>query len=54
VYRNTLGPDLLREMEKQVIMIRQNLKVAWDRQKCYADRKRTCKEFKVGDHVYIR
>jgi hypothetical protein len=25
-----------------------------DRQKSYADRNRTHKEFKVGDHVYIR
>jgi exosome complex RNA-binding protein Rrp4 len=38
----------------EVIRIKQNLKVAQDRQKIYVDRKRTHKEFKVGDHVYIR
>jgi predicted translin family RNA/ssDNA-binding protein len=31
--RITLGPDLLREMEQEVIRIKQNLKVAQDRQK---------------------
>jgi hypothetical protein len=29
----TLGPDMLKEMEQQVIQIKQNLKVAQDRQK---------------------
>jgi hypothetical protein len=41
-------------MEQQVIQIKQNLKVAQDRQKIYAFRKRTPREFKIGDHVYIR
>jgi hypothetical protein len=50
----TLGPELLKEMEQAMIKIRQNLKVAQDRQKSYADSKRTHKEFKVGDHVYLR
>jgi hypothetical protein len=30
------------------------LKVSHDRKKSYADSKRTHKEFKVGDHVYLR
>jgi hypothetical protein len=50
----TLGLDLLREMEQEVVIIRMNLKVAWDRQKKYTDKKRTLKEFKVGDLVSIR
>jgi hypothetical protein len=45
---------MLKEMEEQVIMIRQNLKIAQDRQKSYADMKRTPREFKAGDHVYLR
>jgi hypothetical protein len=49
----TLGPDMLKEMEQQVIQIKQNLKIAQDRQKSYADRNRTPREFKVGDHVYL-
>jgi hypothetical protein len=53
VDRVTIGPDMLKEMEQQVIQIRQNLKIAQDRQKSYADRKRTPREFKAGDHVYL-
>jgi hypothetical protein len=41
-------------MEQAMIKIRKNLKVAQDRKKSYADNKRTHKEFKVGDHVYLR
>jgi hypothetical protein len=40
-------------MEQQVIQIRQNLKIAQDRQKSYADMKRTPRELKLGDHVYL-
>jgi hypothetical protein len=47
-------PDMLKEMEQQVVQIRQNLNISQDRQKSYADRKRTPREFKTGDHVYLR
>jgi hypothetical protein len=50
----SFGPDMLKEMEQQVTQIKQNLKVAQDRQKSYADQKRTPREFKTGDHVYLR
>jgi hypothetical protein len=30
------------------------MKIAQDRQKNYADRKRTPREFKAGDHVYLQ
>jgi hypothetical protein len=52
--RITIGPDMLKEMEEQVIQIKQNLKIAQDRQKSYSDRKRTPKELNIGDHVYPR
>jgi hypothetical protein len=45
---------MLKEMEQQVIQIKQNLKVPRDRQKSYADRKMTPREFKTWDHVYLR
>jgi hypothetical protein len=45
---------MLKEMEQQVTQIKQNLKVAQNRQKSYADQKRTPREFKMGDHVYLR
>jgi hypothetical protein len=54
VDRVTIGPDMLKEMEHQVIQIRKNMKISQDRQKSYADMKRTPREFKEGDHVYLR
>jgi hypothetical protein len=45
---------MLKKMEQQVIQIRYNLKIAQDRQKSYADKKITPREFKAGDHVYLR
>ena len=38
--------------EEQMLKIKQNLSVAQDRQKSYADKGRTHREFKVGDHVF--
>jgi hypothetical protein len=52
--RIAIGSDMLKEMEHQVIQIKQNLKIAQDRHKSYADRKRTPREFKTGDHVYLK
>jgi hypothetical protein len=49
----TLGPEMLKEVEKQVDQIKKNLEVARDRKKSYTDIKRTHKELKVGDHVYL-
>ena len=45
---------MLKEMEQEVVKIRQNLKAAQDRQKSYADKHRMNREFNVGDHVYLR
>jgi hypothetical protein len=49
-----VGPELLKEMEDQMIRIKQNLKAAQDRQKGYANKNRTHREFKVGDHVFLK
>jgi hypothetical protein len=54
VYIITIRPNMLKEMEQQVIQIKQNLKIAQDREKSYTNRKRTPTEFKTGDHVYLR
>jgi ribosomal protein L21E len=54
VDRIMLGPELLKEMELTVKQVQQNLKEAQDRQKSYADLKRTFREFEVGDHVYVK
>jgi hypothetical protein len=52
--RAVVGPELLKEMEDQMIKIKQNLKVAQDRQKSYTNSNRTHGEFKVGDHVFLK
>jgi hypothetical protein len=49
-----VGPELLKEMEDQMLKIKQNLKAAQDRQKSYADKNRIHREFKVGDHVFFK
>jgi hypothetical protein len=48
VNRIYFGPDMLKEMEQQVNQIKQNLKIAQNRQKIYVDQKRTPREFKNG------
>jgi hypothetical protein len=47
-------PDILQEAEKQVRMVRQNLRVAQLRQKSYADHRRRELSFEVGDFVYLK
>jgi hypothetical protein len=49
-----VGPDFLREMEEKMIKIKKNLKAARVRKKKYADKGRTHREFKVGDHVFLK
>ena len=44
---------LLKEMEEQMVKIKHNLKVAQDR-KTYIDKKRTHRDFKVGEHVFLK
>ena len=46
--------EFLKEMEEEVVKIRQNLKAAQDRQKSYVDKNRVNKEFSIGYHVYLR
>jgi hypothetical protein len=49
--RKVFGPNILQEAEKQVRMIRENLRVAQSRQKSYADHRRRELSFEVGDFV---
>jgi hypothetical protein len=48
------GPDVLKDAERQVQIIRENLKVAQSRQKSYADNRRRELAFEVGDFVYLK
>jgi hypothetical protein len=47
--RVIVGPELIQEMEEQVIQIRQRLKEAQDRHKSYVDAHRTDRIYEVGD-----
>jgi hypothetical protein len=49
--RRVFGPDILQEAEKQVRMVRENLRVAQSRQKSYVDHRRRELSFEVGDYV---
>jgi hypothetical protein len=52
--RKVFRPNILQEVEKQVHMVRENLRVAQSRQKSYADHRRRELSFDVGDFVYLK
>jgi hypothetical protein len=47
-------PDILQEVEKQVCMVRENLRVVQSRQKSYADHRTRELSFEVEDFVYLK
>ncbi|GKC65059.1 putative reverse transcriptase domain-containing protein [Tanacetum coccineum] len=46
-----IGPELVQETTDKVVLIKEKLKAARDRQKSYADNRRKPLEFKVGDQM---
>jgi hypothetical protein len=48
------GPEVLKDAEKQVQMVRESLKVAQSQQKSYADKRRRDLSFEIGDFVYLK
>jgi hypothetical protein len=52
--RGVTGPDVLQEAEKQVRMVRENLRIAQSRQKSYTDHRRRELSFEVEDFVYLK
>ena len=52
--RVIVGPEMLKDMEEQVVKIRHNLKIAQDKHKSYADKSRNLREFQVGEHVFLK
>jgi hypothetical protein len=48
------GPKILREAEKQVPIVRENLQLAQSRQKSYANHRRRKLSFRVGDFEYLK
>ncbi|GKD69186.1 reverse transcriptase domain-containing protein, partial [Tanacetum coccineum] len=49
-----IGPEMVQETMDKVVVIRDRLKAARDRQKSYADNRRKPLEFQVGDHVMLK
>ncbi|GJY32410.1 putative reverse transcriptase domain-containing protein [Tanacetum coccineum] len=49
-----IGPELVQETTEKISQIKDRLKVARDRQKSYADKRRKPLEFSVGDHVLLK
>ncbi|GJV78358.1 putative reverse transcriptase domain-containing protein [Tanacetum coccineum] len=48
------GPELIQETMEKIILIKQRMQAAQDRQKSYANRKRKPMEFEVGDRVMLK
>ena len=49
-----IGPDIVKDTEAKVQVIRQRLKAASNRQKSYADLKWKDIEYEVGDKVFLK
>ncbi|GJT29674.1 putative reverse transcriptase domain-containing protein [Tanacetum coccineum] len=48
------GPELIQETTEKIVLIKQRMQAAQDRQKNYVDQKRKLMEFEVGDRVMIK
>ncbi|GKF01435.1 hypothetical protein Tco_0028358 [Tanacetum coccineum] len=49
-----IGPELVQETTDKVVLIKEKLKAARDRQKSYADNRRKPLEFEVRDQVLLK
>ncbi|KAJ4706775.1 Retrotransposon protein, putative, Ty3-gypsy subclass [Melia azedarach] len=52
--RKLLDPEIVQDTDEKISVIRDRLKMAQDRQKSYADKRRRNLEFAVGDYVFLR
>jgi hypothetical protein len=52
--RTLFGPDLVKDAEEKVQVLRENLKMAQMRQKSYHDKGTAPRHFEVGDYVYLK
>ncbi|GJV39348.1 putative reverse transcriptase domain-containing protein [Tanacetum coccineum] len=48
------SPELIQETTEKIVLIKQRMQAAQDRQKSYADQKRKPMEFEVGDMVMLK
>ena len=49
-----IDPNLIQETEEKVKMIKERLKVATDRQKSYADRKRKDIRYEISEKMFLK
>nr|GEV34797.1 putative reverse transcriptase domain-containing protein [Tanacetum cinerariifolium] len=49
-----IGPEMVQETTDKVVLIKERLKAARERQKSYADNRHKSLEFKVGDQVLLK
>nr|GEU47918.1 putative reverse transcriptase domain-containing protein [Tanacetum cinerariifolium] len=49
-----IGPELVQETTNKVVLIKEKIQAARDRQKSYADNRRKPLEFEVGDQVLLK
>nr|GEV52018.1 putative reverse transcriptase domain-containing protein [Tanacetum cinerariifolium] len=49
-----IGTELVQETTEKILQIKDRLKVAHDRQKSYADKRRKLLEFSVGDYILLK
>ncbi|WVZ59125.1 hypothetical protein U9M48_009318 [Paspalum notatum var. saurae] len=52
--KQVFGPDIIKEAEEQMQVVRENMRVAQSRQKSYADHRRRDLSFEVGDYMYLK
>nr|GEX26334.1 reverse transcriptase domain-containing protein [Tanacetum cinerariifolium] len=48
------GPEMIQETTEKIILIKERIQAAQDRQKSYTDKKRKPMEFEVGDRVMLK
>jgi hypothetical protein len=52
--RKFFGPALVEDAEEKVRVIKENLRIAQERQKSHYDKGKAPREYKVGDFVYLK
>ena len=52
--RRLVGPELVQITSEKVKVVHDNLKIARDRQKSYADNRRRDLQFEIGDRVFLK